>query len=411
MKNNLLFAIATTVAILTFPLQNSGQAPDLGTAANFVLFTTTGAVGSTGISNITGDVGSGNGAITGFGGLNGSIYNADAVTTQASADLMVAYNQLNSDIPTFFPGPVLGNGQVLTAGVYFFPAAVSLVTDLYLDAQGDANAVFIFQIGGAFSTAASSQVILINGALAANIFWKVEGAVPMAAGTVMRGTIISNNAAISMGVGGILEGRALSTTGAVSIYGSLAYVLPGGSIVLPINLFSFTGYCDNQNVQLNWSTPPETNNHSFAVERSAEQKAWQVIETVPETGNSGLMNVYAFTDRQPIQTIAYYRLKQTNFDGNTDYGKIIQVRKCGENGSDEITIYPNPSTSGKFELLFTGDRSQVISIGIFNALGEKIYQSNGFQSVFDLSDKATGVYFVQLHLYSKTLTQKVIVKE
>jgi Ice-binding-like/Secretion system C-terminal sorting domain len=411
MKNNLLFAIATTVAILAFPLQNFGQAPDLGTAANFVLFTTTGAVGSTGISNITGNVGSGNGAITGFGGLNGSIYNADAVTTQASTDLMVAYNQLNSDVPTFFPGPVLGNGQILTPGVYSLPAAASLNTDLYLDAQGDPNAVFIFQIGGAFTTAASSQVILINGAVADNIFWKVEGAVPMAAGTIMRGTIIADNAAISMGVGGILEGRALSTTGAVSIYGSLAYIIPSGGTILPVNLISFDGFCDNQNVQLNWSTASETNNYSFTVERSAEQKTWQVIETVPGAGNSGLMNTYTFTDRQPIQSISYYRLKQTDFDGNISYGKIIQVRNCGENESDKISTYPNPSTSGKFELLFTGDKSQVISIGIFNALGQKVYQSNGFQSVFDLSDKAYGVYFVQLHLYSETLTQKVVVKE
>jgi Ice-binding-like/Secretion system C-terminal sorting domain len=411
MKNKLLFTMATTVAVLTFPSFNFGQAPNLGTAANFVLFTTTGAVGSTGISNITGNVGTGTGAITGFAGLNGLIYNSDAVTTQASADLMVAYNQLNSDIPNFFPGPVLGNGQVLTPGVYFLPAAASLITSLYLDAQGDPNAVFIFQIGGAFSTAASSQVVLINGALAANVFWKVEGAVPMAAGTFMRGTIIANNAAISMGIGGILEGRALSTTGAVSIYGSFAYINPGGSTTLPVGLFSFTGFCDHQNVQLNWSTASETNNHSFSVERSAEQKIWQVIETIPGAGNSVLMNTYAFTDRQPIQTISYYRLKQTDFDGNTNYGKIIQVRSCGENGSDKLTTFPNPSTSGKFELLFTGDRSQVISIGIFNALGEKIYQSNGFQSVFDLSDQATGVYFVQLHLFSKTLTQKVVVKE
>jgi hypothetical protein len=164
-------------------------------------------------------------------------------------------------------------------------------------------------------------------------------------------------------------------------------------------------------VQLNWSTAPETDNYSFTVERSAEQKIWQVIETIPGAGNSILMNTYAFTDRQPIQTISYYRLKQTNLDGNTNYGKIIQVRNCGDNGSDKITTYPNPSASGKFELLFTGDKSQVISIGIFNALGEKIYQSNSFQSVFDLSDRATGVYFVQVHLFSTNLTQKIVVKK
>src|ERR1700686_1346192 len=118
MKNNLTSFIVTAVAIITFPYFILAQAPTLGTAANFVLFTTTGAVGSTGISNITGNVGSGAGAITGFGALNGLIYKADAVTTQATTDLQVAYDQLNTVVPTFFPGPVLGDGQVLTAGVY-----------------------------------------------------------------------------------------------------------------------------------------------------------------------------------------------------------------------------------------------------------------------------------------------------
>jgi hypothetical protein len=411
MKNNLTSFLVTVVTIITFPHFIFAQAPNLGTVANFVLFTTTGAVSSTGISIITGNVGSGTGAITGFGGLNGLIYNADAVTTQATADLLVAYNQLNSDIPTSFPGPVLGDGQVLTAGVYFLPAAASLNTTLFLDAQGDPNAVFIFQIGGAFSTNASSQVSLINGALAANVFWKVEGAVPMAAGTFMRGTIIANNAAISMGAGGILEGRALSTTGAVSIYGSLAFILPGGGIVLPIESLWLSGFCYKQQIQLNWSTATETNNNYFTVERSTEQKKWQAIETVQGAGNSSLEHEYSFTDRLPIQAISFYRLKQTDFDGNTNYGNIIQVKQCEVIGTENSTVYPNPSATGKFELSYTGDKNQVMSIEIFNALGEKVYGIACFKSDFDLSAKAVGVYFVRMQTHSKTINLKVVVKE
>ena len=411
MKNNLTSFIVTVVTIITFPCFILAQAPNLGTAANFVLFTTTGAVSSTGISTITGNVGSGTGAITGFGGLNGLIYNADAVTTQASADLLVAYNQLNSDIPTFFPGPVLGDGQILTAGVYSLPAAASLNTVLYLDAQGDPNAVFIFQIGGAFSTNASSQVTLINGALAANVFWKVEGAVPMAAGTFMRGTIIANNAAISMGAGGILEGRALSTTGAVSIYGSLAYILPGGGFVLPVESLSLSGFCNKQQIQLNWSTVTETNNNYFTIERSTEQKIWQQIETVQAAGNSSLEHEYSFTDRFPTRAISYYRLKQTDFDGNTNYGNIIEVKPCAMGVVENSALYPNPSANRKFELSYTGDKNQVLSITIYNALGEKVYGTAGFNSVFDLSAKAVGVYFVQVQTHSKTINLKVVVKE
>ena len=91
--------------------------------------------------------------------------------------------------------------------------------NLILDAKGNSNAVFIFKIGGAFSTNALSQVILINGAKACNVFWTVEGLVSMASGTSMKGTVIANNAAITMSTATILEGRALTTAGAITING------------------------------------------------------------------------------------------------------------------------------------------------------------------------------------------------
>jgi hypothetical protein len=410
MKNTLQRILPFLVSLFS-PVLNFCQAPDLGTAANFVLFTTTGAVSSTGISNITGDVGSGTGAISGFGALNGAVYNSDAVTTQASADLLVAYNQLNSDVPNSFPGPILGNGQVLTAGVYFLSAASSLNGNLVLDAQGNPNAVFIFQIGGAFSTNASSEVLLVNGALAGNIFWKVEGAVPMAAGTIMCGTIIANNAAISLGAGCILNGRALSTTGAVSIYGSEAFILPGGSTTLALNLLSFTGVCENQVVQLNWITAMESGNNYFSIERSDDDKSWRTLQTIPAAKNSSQVRSYMYRDDPPPASVSYYRLKQTDPDGNSDYGNIISVKSCGYDNADQLSLYPNPSTSGKFELLFTGEKSQVLSITIYNALGQNVYASIGFHSDFDLSDKSDGVYFVQVRMSSKILALLRVIKK
>jgi hypothetical protein len=82
---------------------------------------------------------------------------------------------------------------------------------LTLNAQGDPNAVFILQIEGTLSTNANSKIKLINGALACNVFWKVEGAVSMASGTTMRGTVIANNGAINMSSGDTLEGRVSSS--------------------------------------------------------------------------------------------------------------------------------------------------------------------------------------------------------
>ncbi len=215
------------VTLLSIPNFTFAQAPPLGTAANFVLFSTTGAMGNTGISQLTGNVGTNNGSINGFGNVNGQMHNADGASAQASADLLIAYNQLNNTVANFFPAPLLGNGQVLNAGVYSISAASTLNLNLILDAQGNSNAVFIFKIAGPLCTNTNSKVKLINGALACNVFWKVEGVVSMASGTSMKGTVIANNAAIVMNANDTLEGRALSTAGAVTIDGTIAYTPVG----------------------------------------------------------------------------------------------------------------------------------------------------------------------------------------
>jgi hypothetical protein len=232
MKTKIRYILPAALLFL-MPKINFSQAPNLGTAANFVLFSTNGSLTNTGISELTGNVGTNNGSSTGFGNVNGVMDNANGASAQCATDLLSAYNQLNSDIPTFFPAPLLGNGDTLVAGIYSISAAATLNSKLYLNAKGNPNAVFIFQIQGPLSTNAASKIILIKGALACNVFWKVEGLVSMAAATSMKGTVIANNAAINMNTGDTLEGRALSTTGALMVNGILAYTPIGcGSPVL-----------------------------------------------------------------------------------------------------------------------------------------------------------------------------------
>lgn len=202
---------------------NYGQAPSLGTTSNFAIFTGSGAVTNVGISQITGHVGSNVGAGTNFGNVNGVMHSQNATTAACAADLLTAASQITSATNTFFPSSSLGNGDTLTAGVYSIAAAATLSSTLYLNAQGNPNAVFIFKIGGTFATNANAKVRLINGAQACKVFWKIDGAVTMASGTYMRGTVIANNAAISMATGDTLEGRILSTSGAIAVSGVMVY--------------------------------------------------------------------------------------------------------------------------------------------------------------------------------------------
>src|SRR6185312_5497100 len=99
------------LTMLLIPTLSFAQAHTLGTAANFVLFSTSGAISNTGTSQLNGNVGSNNVATsTGFGNVNGIMDNINGATGQCATDLLSAYNQLYNDIPTLFPASPLGNG-------------------------------------------------------------------------------------------------------------------------------------------------------------------------------------------------------------------------------------------------------------------------------------------------------------
>ena len=229
----MLLQIVTSIILLLSTNLIIAQVPNLGSTVNFELFTSVGAVTNTGISQVTGHVGTNTGSTTGFGNVNGQMHDNDGVTAQAAADLLIAYNQLNTFIPNFFPAPLLGNGDTLVPGVYSISAVTTLSGNLVLNAQNNPNATFIFQIQAAFSVNAAAKVKLINGAQACNVFWKVEGRVSVASSVLFRGTIVANQAAISLSTNDTLEGRALSTGGAITTNGVLAFTPSGcGKLVL-----------------------------------------------------------------------------------------------------------------------------------------------------------------------------------
>ena len=172
--NTKLLYILIGGALLLMPKVNFAQAPILGTAAGFALFSTNGSVSNSGISQVTGNIGTNNGSSTAFGNVNGTMHDQDAASAQCSADLLIAYNQLNNMIPTFFPSSSLGNGDTLVAGVYAIGAPATLNATLYLNAKGNSNAVFVLQIGGAFSTNAGARIALVNGAQACMCFGKLK---------------------------------------------------------------------------------------------------------------------------------------------------------------------------------------------------------------------------------------------
>lgn len=397
---------------LIYPKISNGQAPNLGTATGFALFTSVGAVTNTSVTTITGNIGTNAGALTGFGSpttVNGILYVQDDTTAQATLDLQTAYNQLFNTTTTI-PGhaPAFGT-ETITAGVYGIGGAGSVTGNLTLDAQGDANAVFIFKFTGALTVAAGSNLILANGALAGNVFWIAEGAISMAANITMKGTLIAHDAANSIGTSSNLEGRMFSTAGAINVNtNTVTKPTSGGYIPLPIHLLSFTGVCTNQNIVLNWSTATETNNQFFTIERSDNTTNWDIITKVDGAHNSSVQRNYSYTDQLYQKGNCYYRLKQTDMDGVFKYGPTIYIKNCGDGDAQNIKIYPNPG-SGKFKLLYTGNRSKIQLTQIINAAGEKIYETKGYPTNMDLSNQTSGLYYLRLHIDAAIITKKIII--
>jgi hypothetical protein len=212
--------LTTTGLGIPSSLSTSSQAPVvLGAAADFAALAGS-TITSINATTVNGDLGLSPGsAVTGFppGIVNGDIHAADPAAVLAKAALTVAYNDAKGR--TLAPVSVAGNlgGQTLAPGLYKSTGSLEVSSgDLVLDAQGDANGIFIFQIASTLSTTAGRQVILIGGAKAANVFWQVGTSATLATTTVFKGTIMADQS-ITLNTGATLDGRALARIGAVTM--------------------------------------------------------------------------------------------------------------------------------------------------------------------------------------------------
>ena len=174
---------------------------------------------------------------------------------------------------------------------------------------------------------------------------------------------------------------------------------------LPVSLISFDGHLVKDYVELKWVTASEINNDFFDIQRSVDNLNFENIAQVDGNGNSNIIIQYSYLDFNPPSGVIYYRLKQVDYDGTTDYSNVVVVR----NSPIEIVeIYPNPSTG-----IVNVSTKEAIEITIYSTLGKVIFTQNfdaNSTNKIDISDVPKGVYIVAYKTDSKTDSKKLIIR-
>lgn len=147
---------------------------------------------------------------------------------------------------------------------------------------------------------------------------------------------------------------------------------------LPIDLLNlYISPSENNEISILWQTASEINNDFFTIERSLYGIEWETVSNVYGAGNSSSILSYSEIDENPYAGISYYRLKQTDFDGDFEYSEVKTVIN---NSTEELSLkmYPNPF---KEQITLIGSEKSLENITIYNTLGQDVTSQATFKNV------------------------------
>lgn len=184
--------------------------------------------------------------------------------------------------------------------------------------------------------------------------------------------------------------------------------------VLPVELSEFeASYVPHEDViDLYWATESERDNDYFIVEKSIDGVHYEPINLVKGVGNSTMETKYYSIDNDPFVGVNYYRLKQVDTSGNSEYSEVRTVNILND-FYDMISIFPNP-TLGISDVIFNSYNNSEAVLKVFNNLGEQIHEeiikcvAGGNRFTLDLRNSSDGIYSVTISTNDKTYTSKLI---
>lgn len=179
-------------------------------------------------------------------------------------------------------------------------------------------------------------------------------------------------------------------------------------VALPIELISFEGKTESNYVRLDWKTLTEKNNSHFTIFRSSDAKTFEEITTIDGNGDSNIPIEYTFLDKNPINGINYYYLKQYDFDGRESSSRIVNINVS----NSTFKLYPNPT---KTRVYLEHGKNEIQEINIFSNRGKfikKMQLNKNDTDVLelDLGSLDSGLYIVKIQTKYTIITQKLIIE-
>lgn len=228
----------------------------------------------------------------------------------------------------------------------------------------------------------------------------------------------NNNAFIGSGSisGGTLDVKNGSTCGTpCPVSGGFSNCTSGDGFcatygVLPIELLFFNGSKGLNKISLFWATASELNFDYFDVEKSADGSNFYSISKVVGHGTTSTRQDYSFSDEKPLNGKNYYRLKSVDFDGYTEYFKVIMV---DFDGKKSFSVYPNPSNGIELQIETNFMPSQNAFATIYNTTGTEIARFKVYDHLATLKMPVkleSGLYYVKFISTDFTSVSRVLVK-
>lgn len=315
----------------------------LGSAAVYGVFAAS-TITNTGLTVINARIGLSPGtSITGFPpGVDAGEDISNAAAVQAAADIKTAYNNLAALAPTAdLTGQDLG-GQTLNAGVYSFSSSGGLTGTLTLDGQGSPDAVFVFQFGSTLTTASASQVVLINGAQACNVYWQVGSSATLGTGTMFAGNVLAQ--------------ASITVTTGTSLSGGGFYALTA-AVTLDTNSIDPSGACGASVQQpLSASSTSSTSSTQIATTTPPATTTITTTSTITNPASTTTITVTASATTTVTQTVAtsYSTCTSTSTQWSTKSAtKTASATACPSTTSKKAMAKRARSTSTKTKTFTT----------------------------------------------------------